>query len=95
MLLTNVGVACHYMDMMKKLIEALIYPRLEFAAVVWSQHIKNDTKMTERIQRVATKINPSLAGLTYKERLEKSRLLSLKERRERGNMMALFMQCWE
>ena len=47
-------------EMMKKLIVSIIRPRLEYAAVLWSPHLKKDVRILERIQRVATKIPYSL-----------------------------------
>ena len=43
-------------DMMKKLIEVVIHPRLEYTAVVGSPHIKKNIRKIERIQRSATKM---------------------------------------
>ena len=45
----------------------MICPRLEYAAVVWSPHKKDVTKL-ERIQSAATKMVPELKDLTYEER---------------------------
>lgn len=39
--------------MMKKLIVAVIRPRLEYAAVRWSSHRKKHIHKIERIQRAA------------------------------------------
>lgn len=46
--------------------------------------------MTERIQRAATRIIPSLADVMYSERLKKMGLLSWEDKRERVNMIAVF-----
>ena len=70
--------------MMKKLIMAMIRPRLEYAAVVWSPYKKKDIQKIERIQRAATKLVPSLRDLSYGERLRRLNLPTLEERRERG-----------
>lgn len=42
MLLMNIRLALHFMDeeKVKKLIVAMICPRLEYAAIKWSSHIK-------------------------------------------------------
>ena len=91
-LLINIRVAFHYMDeeMMKKLILAVIRPRLEYAAVVWSPHKVKHIRKIERIQRAATKMVPSLRDLTYEERLAKLNLPSLEERRERGDLITVY-----
>ena len=38
----------------------MIRPKLEYAAVVWSPHKKNNIRKLERIQRAATKMLPEL-----------------------------------
>lgn len=47
----------------------MIRPRLEYAAVVWSSHIKRNIIKLERVQRAVTKMVPELIKLTYEERL--------------------------
>ena len=91
-LLQNIRRAFHYMDrdMMCKIIKTLIRPRIEYAAVVWSPHRKKDKRKLERIQRIASKMVPELANLTYEERLKKLDLLTLEERRERGDLISLY-----
>ena len=60
--LSNIRVAFHHMDkdMMKKIMTAMVRPRLEYAAVVWSPHTKKDIRKLERIQRTATRMVPEL-----------------------------------
>ena len=60
----SMSVFFHYMDedMIKKLIMAMIRPKLEYAAVVWSQHLKKHIKKLERIQRVATETGSKFEG---------------------------------
>lgn len=84
--------AFHYFDgdMMKKIITTLIRPRLEYAAVVWPSRKKKDIRKLERIQRIATKMVPELLNLSYETRLGELGLPTLKERRERGDLMALY-----
>ena len=91
-LLTNMRVAFNYMDeeMLRELIVSMIRPRLEYAAVVWSPHLKKHINKLERVQRMATKMIPDLRELTYAERLEKLQLPTLYERRERGDQIAMF-----
>ena len=91
-LLTNIRVAFHYLDtsMMKKIITTMIRPKLEYAAVVWSPHMKKDIRKLERIQRTATKMVPELKDLTYEERLREMSLPTLQERRERGDLITMY-----
>ena len=76
--------------MMKKILTTMIRPKLEYAAVVWSQHLKKDINKLERIQRTATRMVPELEELQYEERLKEMGLPTLKERRERGDIITIF-----
>ena len=91
-LLQNIRVAFHYLDgdMMSKIIKTLIRPRLEYAVLVWSPHRKKDIRKLERIQRIATKMVPELSTLPYEERLKELDLPTLEERRDRGDLIALY-----
>ena len=91
-MLSNIRVAFCYMDkdMMRKSLTTMVRPRLEYAAVVWSPHIKKDVKKLERIQRTATRMIPELKDLEYEDRLKEMRLLMLQDRRERGNLITLY-----
>ena len=44
----------------------------------------------ERIQRIATKMVPDLEDLTYEERLKEMHLTTLKETRERGDLITIY-----
>ena len=68
----------------------MVQPRLEYAAVVWSPHMKNDIRKLERIQRMATKMVPELRDLEYEHRLKEMGLLMLQDRRERGDLIMTF-----
>merc|ERR1712035_134475 len=88
-LLRNIKVAFTYVDeeMIKKLVIALIRPRLEYVAAVWSPSTKKHIRKLEKIQRAATKLPPSLRELTYEERLRILGLTTLEQRRERGDLI--------
>ena len=88
-LILNIRVAFNYMDeeMVRELIVAMIRPRLEYAAVVWSPHMKKHIAKLERIQRIATKLAPSLRHLTYEERLSRLKLTTLEVKRKRGTLL--------
>ena len=61
-MLTEIRVAFHYMDrdMMRKILTTMICPKLEYAAVVWSLHLKKDVRKLERVQKAATRMVPEL-----------------------------------
>ena len=44
----------------------------------------------ERIQRIATKMAPELEDLTYEKRLKEMHLTTLKERRVREDLIAIY-----
>ena len=91
-LLRNIRAAFNYMDeeMTRKLITSLIRPRLEYAALVWSPNLKKHIRKLERIQRAASKLPPNLRNQSYEERLRALNLTTLEQRRERGDLIAVY-----
>lgn len=91
-LLNKIKIAFNYMDeeMLERLIKTMIRPRLEYAAVVWSPHLKKHINKLEKVQRAATRLIPELRGMSYEERLERLKLPSLEQRRERGDMITMY-----
>ncbi len=88
----NIRVAFKFLneEMVKIFITQFLRPSLEYAAVVWNPHmIKHITKL-EKIQRVITRWVPGLKNLQYEDRLRHLGIPSLAQRRERGDMIALF-----
>ena len=72
------------------LYKALVRPRMEHAVQAWSPYLRKDIDRLERVQRRGTKLIPSLAALTYEERLKRLNLTSLEDRRRRGDMIETF-----
>ncbi len=91
-ILQNIGLAFYYLDegMMKKILATLTRPQLEYAAAIWSPHMKKHQKKVERIQRLATRMIPGLKEKSYEERLEKLKLTTLEERRIREDTITLY-----
>lgn len=91
-LVRRIRTAFRYLDedMIKQLMVTMIRPRLEYAAVVWSPNTARDKRILERVQRAATKLPPTLANLSYEQRLEKLNLLTLERRRERGDLITMY-----
>ena len=50
----------------------------------WSPHYAKDKERLERVQRRFTRMVPGLRGLDYERRLERLKLMSLEERRNRS-----------
>jgi len=61
-----------YMDkiMFKQLFVAIVRPHLEYGGAIWNPDIKNLTELIENVQRRATRLNPGMKGLSYKDRLK-------------------------
>ena len=82
----NFRVAFIYMDkeMMWKIVTCMVLPRLECT------HRKKVIKKLERIQRTNTKMMPELRDLEYEDRLKEMGLLTLQDRRERGDLITMY-----
>ena len=76
-------------DNFRNLFTTMICPHLEYAAVVWSPHMKKDIQLIENVQRRATKL-PKISNLPYSERLRQLDLPTLRYRRIRGDMIEVF-----
>ena len=68
----------------------MIRSHLEYAAPVWSPYTWKLVEELEQVQRRATKRVPSLAGLTYEERLRKLKLPTMIHRRIRGDLIDVY-----
>ena len=81
---------CLDRETLPALYKALVRPRMEFAIQAWSPYLRKDISKLERVQRRATKLIPSIAHLTYQERLIQLNMTTLEKRRERGDMIKVF-----
>lgn len=71
------------------LYKSLVRTHIEYAVSVWCPYKKGDIEDIEKIQKRATKLI-SLKKLSYKDRLIKLKLPTLKYRRLRGDMIEVF-----
>lgn len=87
----NTGIAFHYLDkdMVKKVIKAVIRPKMEDAQTVWFSHKKKHVSKPERIQRTAVKMVLQLEELSCEEKLKEMNLQTL-EQRERRDLILLY-----
>ena len=69
------------------LYKALVRPHLEYCSLVWSPYLKKDILSIEKVQRRVTKMIPSISALTYEERLKRTGLISLENRRLRADLL--------
>ena len=84
--------AFNYMDieMFKILYPSMIRSHMEYAVQAWSPHLMKDINLLEKVQKRATRLVHSLRNCTYDERLTALGLTSLKERRERGDLIEVY-----
>ncbi len=72
------------------LYKTMVRSHLEYAAPAWSPHTWKLAEELEKVQRRATKRVPSLANLSYEDRLRKLKLPTLVYRRLRGDLINAF-----
>ena len=77
-------------NVFEKLYKTYIRPKLEYCNVIWSPYYIKDIEMLERVQRKITKLPVTLKDLPYQERMIALNISSLKERRERGDLIETF-----
>ncbi|MPC76801.1 hypothetical protein E2C01_071233 [Portunus trituberculatus] len=84
-LVRNIKIVFSYIDedIVKKLLVSLIRP-------LWSPNTRKNIRKIERIQRAANKLAPTLSGVTYEKRLERLELPTLKQKRERGDLLTIY-----
>ena len=72
------------------LYKTLVRPHLEYWSLVWSPYLKKDIPNIEKVQRRVTKMIPFISALTYEERLKRTGLISLENRRLRADLLEVF-----
>ena len=77
-------------DTICRLYKGLVRPILEYGNAVWHPRFVSDRKEIEKVQRRATKLVPSLASLSYGDRLRALKLPSLQYRMRRGDMIQTY-----
>ena len=78
----------------KKLIlplyKSIVRPHLEHAVKFWSSNLRRDIDKIEKIQRTATKMIPEIRNHSYYQRIQDLDLISLVQRRLRGQLIEVF-----
>ena len=78
------------MGVMVRLYKALVRPRIEYCVQAWNPNLEKDKILLERVQRRATKMIVGLGNMSYEERLKRTGLTTLEERRKRGDLIETF-----
>ena len=84
------SITCRKKNIVTKLYKALVRPKLEYCVQVWRPYLLKDIDKIERVQHRATKIIEECRGLCYEERLRVTGLMTLEDRRIRGDMIEVF-----
>ena len=82
----------HYRDrnVWIKLYKVFIRPHLEFLVQAWCPWYKKDIDILEAVQKRAVDMVVGLRSLNYEDKLKEIQLLSLQERRQRGDMIQVW-----
>ena len=72
------------------LFKTFVRPKLEFAAASWGPWLEKDAEELEKVQKRAVRAMTDARGLTYEEKLKDCGLVTLRERRKRGDLIEAF-----
>ena len=91
-ILGSISRAFHYRDrhVFVNLYKIYVRPHLEFCTSAWSPWTEADLNILEQVQKRAIRMISGLHSESYEEKLKELNLLSLKERRERADMIQTF-----
>lgn len=68
-------------DFLVSMFKTYVLPKLNYATLLYSPHVKQDIEDIETVQRNFLKRIPSMRYNSYEERLERAQLITLEERR--------------
>ena len=84
------GVSYRDKDCFMSLYKTYVRPHLEYAVAAWSPWNQGDKEILESVQRRAVKMVTNLKGRTYSQRLTELGMITLEERRERGDLIQAY-----
>ena len=92
LILRNMAKSFHYRrtDVLVPLYKTFVRPKLEYAVAAWSPWTEHDIEVLESVQKRFIRLLSDKRGKTYEERLENAGLTTLKERRERGDLIEAY-----
>ena len=91
-ILGQINKSFHYRDKDTwiPLYKTYVRHHLEFSCQAWSPWLKKDIEMLEKVQMKAVARVVGLKGKTYEEKLKEVNLLSLHDRRKRGDLIQVW-----
>ena len=84
------GVSYRDKDCFMSLYITYVRPHLEYAVAAWSPWNQGDKEVLESVQRRAVRMVTNLRGKTYNQRLKELDMITLEERRERGDLIQAY-----
>jgi len=72
------------------LYKTMVSSHLDYCCSVWAPYKKCDIEALEKVQKRATKILPSLRHISYPDRLNVCKLITLHYRQVRGDMIEVY-----
>ena len=72
------------------LYKALVRPKLEFGVAAWNPWHEGDIECLETVQKRMIRSLSNVRGTNYEEKIKDAGLTTLKERRERGDLIEAF-----
>ena len=90
--LGQISKSFHYRDRINWIGIYKIYvrPHLETSCQAWSPWLKKDIEVLERVQEKVVKRVIGLKGKSYEERLRELKMISLYDRRQRGDLIQIW-----
>ena len=77
-------------DVIVRLYKALVRPKLEYCVQAWCPYLKKDVEKLEKVQARALRLIKECREMNYEERLKVCGIVSLADRRVRGDMLEVF-----
>ena len=77
-------------DTIVPLYKTFVRPLLEYNSIIWSPYLKQHDQKIESVQMKMCKLLVRLSSLSYKEKLKKVKLLTLRARRIKHQLMTVY-----
>ena len=90
--LSQISRAVSYRDKVTflKLFRTYVRPHLEYCAAAWTPWTQGDKDLLENVQRRAISMVTNFKGKTYEEKLSEAGMVTLEERRRRGDLLQAY-----